>query len=118
MKKENKTMNGIAAMICSALCTCTGQLMWKLQNTAQNGILFLLLGFVLYGLGAVIMILAFQYGEVSVLQPMLSIGFALSVVLGYFVLGEAITVNKVGGIALIIVGMILLGKSNSGRDKA
>ena len=116
MKKV--TEKGILLMVCSSVCTCTGQLMWKLQNTAENGILFLLLGFLLYGLGAVIMILAFQYGEVSVLQPMLSIGFALSVVLGHFVLGEAITGKKIAGIVLIIIGMILLGKSNTERRES
>lgn len=104
-------------MVCSSLFTCTGQLMWKLGNTVQNSLLFLLLGFLLYGLGAVMMILAFQYGEVSVLQPMLSIGFALSVLLGHFVLGEAITMTKVGGILLIIGGMFLLGRSNAGRKE-
>lgn len=88
--------------------------MWKLagqQTGMQEKAIFYLLGFALYGIGALLMIVAFRFGELSVLHPMLSIGFILSIFLGAVVLGEAITVKKIAGIMFIIVGMFFLGRS-------
>lgn len=58
-------------MICSSICACVGQLLWKLS--ADGGFLFLMGGFFLYGIGAVTMIIAYKFGKVSILQPILSL---------------------------------------------
>ena len=65
--KKNK--KGIILMLISSLCVCIGQLFWKLY--ASGSILFLILGFAFYGVGALIMIYAYKFGNLSVLQPML-----------------------------------------------
>ena len=65
--KENG--KGILLMLVSSICVYTGQLFWKLSS---KELLFLLLGFVLYGIGAIVMLIAYKYGSLSVLQPMLS----------------------------------------------
>ena len=103
---------GISLMLFSAFVTCSGQLMWKLSATGNNQVWFLIIGFALYALGAILMISAFQFGEVSMLQPMLSIGFVISLVLGHIVLNESITAQKIMGVILIIVGMFFLGRSS------
>lgn len=94
-------------MIIAAVFACVGQLLWKLSVT--EGILFMLCGFVLYGCGALLMLIAYRYGSVSVLQPMLSTNYVLSAVLGYFVLQEKLSVLKVAGIMIITSGVILIG---------
>lgn len=104
---------GIAMILLSALLTCLGQLAWKLS--AQEGPLFLLAGFALYGVGALLMILAMRHGELSVLHPMMSTGYVLSVVLGFWVLGEAVTLTKVLGIGVIILGLVLISLPERGR---
>ena len=104
-------------MICSSLMSCTGQLMWKLANTAEHAFLIWCVGFFIYGIGAVLMIVALRFGEVSILQPMLGIGFVLSLLLGYVVMGEPITATKVIGVLFIITGMIFLGRSGAARDE-
>ena len=104
---RNSLYKGIAIMLCSSLLTCTGQLCWKL-SAGQNTLLFLLAGFGLYGCGALLMIIALRYGDLSKLHPMLSAGYILSVVLGAAVLGEPVTGRKVLGIAVIIAGLILI----------
>lgn len=63
------------------------------------------------------MILALQYGELSVLHPMLSFGFIASIFLGFAVLGEAVTLNKTAGIALIVLGMVFLGRGAHAANK-
>lgn len=94
-------------MVMSSLLACVGQLLWKLA--VQEGFLWILAGFVLYGLGALIMIFAYRYGSLSVLQPMLSMNYVLSIFLAAAVLKEEITLFKVIGILIIIFGVLLIG---------
>lgn len=102
-----KNKKGILLMLIAAVFACVGQLLWKLSVT--NGIWYMLLGFGMYGLGALLMLIAYRYGSVSVLQPMLSTNYVLSAVLGFFVLQEKITVLKAVGIIIITSGVILIG---------
>lgn len=115
---NNKNIKvGIAIMLISSIMTCTGQLIWKLSSDTLHPLLFWILGLALYGIGAVCMIVAFRFGEVSVLQPMLSIGFVISMFLGRYILGEEITLLKIGGVILIILGMVFLGMSSKGKKE-
>lgn len=107
-----KNKKGILLMIFAAVFACVGQLLWKIST--ENGILYLLAGFVLYGFGALLMLTAYRFGSVSVLQPMLSTNYALSAVLGILVLNEKITVLKVLGIFIITTGVILIGGGDEG----
>lgn len=76
-----KNKKGILLMLIAAVFACVGQLLWKLSVT--NGIWYMLLGFGMYGFGALLMLIAYRYGSVSVLQPMLSTNYVLSAVLGF-----------------------------------
>ena len=97
-------------MLLSAALACSGQLFWKLASRSDS--LFLVaLGLALYGFGALIMILALKYGELSILHPMMSAGYVLSLVLGAAVLGEQVSVLRVAGVAVIILGLVFLSSS-------
>lgn len=69
-------------------------------------------GFCFYGVGALIMIIAYRYGKLSVLQPMLSMNYVLSLVLGAAVLGETVTPMKCLGIMIIIIGVAMVAGSD------
>lgn len=116
MEKNKSLYKGIALILLSALFACTGQLLWKLA-AGSNSLLLVALGLVLYALGALLMILALRYGELSVLHPMMSAGYVLSLLLGAAVLNEKITVYRVLGVAVIIVGLIFLSSSEGGQEK-
>nr|WP_294407453.1 EamA family transporter [uncultured Clostridium sp.] len=103
--KKNKI--GIMIIIFSAICTAFGQYCWKVWET--KGLLTLFIGFVLYGIGAVSMIIAFKFGSLSVLHPMMSIGYVFALIIGYLWLGEAITITKIIGIISILIGVALMG---------
>ena len=103
---------GIAMILLAALLTCLGQLCWKLG--AGGALPWLGAGFLLYGCGALLMVTAMGHGELSVLHPMMSAGYVLSVVLGALALGEAVTLRKVLGIAVIILGLICLSRPERG----
>ena len=102
--KKNKI--GIILMIFSSICVCVGQLLWKLSTI--KGILVMFLGFVFYGIGAMVMIIAYRFGKVSVLQPVLSLNYVLSLVLAVFILKEEVTLIKCIGALVIILGVILI----------
>ena len=66
------------------------------------------MGFLFYGIGALVMIIAYKYGELSVLQPMLSLNYVLSIILAALVLHESITVIKCIGVLIIVSGVIMI----------
>jgi multidrug transporter EmrE-like cation transporter len=49
--------------------------------------------------------------DVSVAYPMLSLGYVLAAVVAYFWLGEAVTLNKAVGIALVVAGVYFLART-------
>lgn len=103
--KKNQT--GIMLMLVSSVCVCIGQLYWKLSNAEH--VVLLGMGFLLYGVGAIIMLVAYRHGSLSVLQPVLSMNYVLSLALGYAILNEQITFSKIAGVLIIIAGVGLIG---------
>ncbi len=101
-----RNKKGILLMVVSSLCVCIGQLLWKLS--AEYGLLVMLAGFVFYGVGALVMLVAYRFGKLSVLQPMLSMNYVISIFLAAFVLKETITLIKCLGVLVIIAGVILI----------
>lgn len=106
LESMRKNKVGIIIMLLAAVFACVGQLFWKLAST--HAMIVALAGFALYGIGAVLMLLAYRFGSVSVLQPLLGTNYALSVVLGFIVLGEAVTLPKIIGIIIISAGVIFI----------
>ncbi len=66
----------------------------------------MLAGFCFYGVGAFVMIVAYRFGKLSVLQPMLSLNYVLSIILAALVLKEEITILKSTGVLIIIAGVV------------
>lgn len=97
---------GILLMLVSSICVSVGQLFWKLSVT--SGLMALLTGYIFYGAGAIVMIIAYRYGKLSVLQPILSLSYVLSIVLAAVVLKEEVTVLKSIGVLVIIAGVVLI----------
>ena len=117
MKQNNNALyKGILMMLLSATLACIGQLLWKLASR-NDSIILIIVGLALYGFGALLMILALRYGELSVLHPMMSVGYILSLILGAAVLNEEISLVKVVGVATIILGLVFLSSSETGAEK-
>ena len=112
--KRNRT--GIFLMVCSSICVCLGQLLWKLSGNGKP--LDLILGFCFYGIGALAMIVAYKFGKVSVLQPVLSLNYILSIVLAAVVLKEKITLLKCIGVLIIFAGVLLIAGGDEGEKDA
>lgn len=106
-KKFNYHKISILFMIIASIFTAFGQLCWKLFEA--KGLVFLILGFVLYGIGAIAMVIAFRGGELSVLYPIMCVGYIIALINGKVFLGEIVSATQVLGIILIIIGVIYMG---------
>ena len=98
-------------MVASALCACCGQLFWKLSAADNINIILLAIGFCLYGIGSIMMILSYRYGDVSILQPILSCSYVFSLIIGASILKEQIALKMLIGSAIVILGVFLVAKS-------
>ena len=53
-------------------------------------------------------IAAYRFGKLSVLQPILSLNYVLSIVLAALVLKEEVTIIKCIGVLVLIAGVVLI----------
>jgi len=101
---------GPLLMLFCAACLCLGQLVWKMMP--DYNLLYILSGFAIYAAGALAMIFAYRYGELSVLQPINSMSYVFSTIMAMLILHESVTVINMAGIALVISGVIVIGANS------
>lgn len=69
----------------------------------------LIIGFLLYGISATGYVVALKGGELSILYPLVSVAYVWVSIISVKFLGEKMTTSKVIGIAIIILGVSLVG---------
>lgn len=69
----------------------------------------LFLGYSLYAISMVLLVLALRHGELSALYPVIALTFVWVTILSVTVFDEKLNVLKLGGIALIVGGVATLG---------
>ncbi|MBT2326258.1 EamA family transporter [Variovorax paradoxus] len=72
---------------------------------------WILLGLVCYFLSAGLWIIALTRVDVTVAYPMLSMGYVIAALLAWQFFGEPLTAGRVLGIAIIMAGVVVLGRS-------
>lgn len=75
-------------------------------------LIYLLSGFAIYVAGALSMIFAYRFGELSALQPINTMSYVFSAIIAVFVLHEKIPLINIAGIVLIVSGVIVIGVNN------
>ena len=71
---------------------------------------WLILGFALYGMGAIVWLSVLAKWDVSKAYPLVGLGFLLSVAVG-FALGETVTLLRALGVLLIVLGVFIVALS-------
>lgn len=71
---------------------------------------YVLAGFALYGLGAVVWLSVLARWDVSKAYPLVGLGFALTLLVG-LVAGEQVTPQRAGGVLLICAGVWIVGRT-------
>ena len=72
--------------------------------------LYLILGLVMFGLGAILMMTAFRMGELSTLFPILATGYVwVSLLSPIFFTSDSMNVWKWTGVIIILISVSMLG---------
>jgi len=110
----------ILLVIFCTLLTSAGQLLLKIgtQNLQPNWQALitnyaLIGGIVLYGLGAVVLIIALKHGELSILYPFIALSFIWVMILSIFILHEQVVAWNWIGVFFILCGVSFIGKGGS-----
>jgi multidrug transporter EmrE-like cation transporter len=68
----------------------------------------LIIGFIFYGLSAIIWLQVLTKWDVSKAYPLVGFGFGMALVVGFF-MGEAITVTRLIGVSFVCIGIYIIG---------
>ncbi|GGG01865.1 MULTISPECIES: EamA family transporter [Cysteiniphilum] len=71
---------------------------------------FVILGLMCYVISVVVWLMVLSRVPVGLAYPMVSIGYIVTAIAGYFLLGETLTATRVAGIFVIILGVYLVAK--------
>lgn len=109
-------LNAAAQLLLKAGTNAVGHFEFSAVNVASVGWKvasqpYILGGLMCYVISVVAWILALSRVEVSVAYPMLSIGYVVNAVAAYFLFGEAVTIQRLGGIGIIVVGVYVVARS-------
>lgn len=109
----------VAIVFFSTLFTSAGQILFKFSSSSLFSSFFLntefILGLSLYVLGAILLVIALKYGELSILYPIYSLSYIwVSLASPYFFPSDEMNLIKWLGIFLIIAGVsfIAIGGQN------
>ena len=70
-----------------------------------------LIGLALYGIGTLLWLQVLARTDLSQAYPFVGAGFVMTAAFGVVLFGEAVTMMRAGGIALVILGIFLIARS-------
>jgi drug/metabolite transporter (DMT)-like permease len=116
-----KRRQAVLIVACCTLLIAVAQLLIKtganrLSHTGLLGTLIgiftvppLFAGYCLYGIFTVLFVYALRHGEVSILYPLIALGYVWVTVLSALVFHETMNALKLVAIAIIVAGVAVLG---------
>ena len=69
----------------------------------------LIMGFVFYGMGSIMMVVAYSGGKLSTLHPFLSLSYVVIAISAPLLFNEYVGISKWIGIIFIVIGVIIVG---------
>lgn len=109
-------LNAMAQLLLKAGTNAVGHFEFNAGNVVPVGMKLALephiLGGVLcYVISLVVWIMGLSRVEVSIAYPMLSIGYVLNAVAAWYLFGEAVSMTRLAGIGIIIIGVYVVARS-------
>lgn len=117
----NIKLRPIIIVILCTLFTSAGQIFFKISSRNLDSFMAIItnvplyLGFLLYAIGALLMIISLKYGELSVIYPFISLSFVWVNILSIMLFGEFVSMINWIGVVGIILGVSLIGYGTSKR---
>ena len=81
---------------------------WLPQLVAN---IYLWFGMICYGVSIVVWLYVLAKTEVSYAYPFLSLGYIITAIAGYAFFSENLSINRIVGILVICIGVVLISKS-------
>jgi multidrug transporter EmrE-like cation transporter len=109
-------LNAVAQLLLKAGTNAVGQFEFNAGNIVPVGMRLalephILGGMACYVVSLVVWIMALSRVEVSIAYPMLSIGYVLNAVAAWYLFGEAVSMARLAGIGIIIIGVYIVARS-------
>ena len=109
-------LNAAAQLLLKAGTNSVGTFAFSLENAAPFGWKLatephILGGLICYGVSVVVWIMALSRVEVSIAYPMLSVGYVVNAIAAWYLFGEAVSVTRLAGIGIIILGVYIVARS-------
>ncbi len=109
-------LNASAQLLLKAGTNAVGHFEFHFSNAIPVGMKiafqpYILGGMACYAVSLVVWIMALSRVPVSIAYPMLSIGYVINAVIAYYWLGEPLSMQKMLGIGIIIIGVVLVAKT-------
>ncbi len=111
-------ISSMALVLVASFIGSFGAVFLKAGSNRANGIWTLLvnprlaLGVFLYLVSTVFYLMGIRHGELSVLYPMVSLGYVFTLLWSRRIFKEAFTREKLLGLSLVLLGIVLLGLGN------
>ncbi|MDY7572950.1 EamA family transporter [Actimicrobium sp. CCI2.3] len=109
-------LNAIAQLLLKAGTNAVGAIHLTAENWFPTGVklatqLPILGGLTCYVVSVLVWIIGLSRVDVTIAYPMLSLGYIINAVGAWYFLGEMVSMQRILGIGVIIVGVILLARS-------
>ena len=109
-------LNAVAQLLLKAGTNAVGHFEFHVGNILPIGMKlafqpFIMGGMVCYAVSLVVWIMALSRVPVSIAYPMLSIGYVINAFVAWQWFGEALAAQKLLGIGVIVIGVILVTRS-------
>ena len=109
-------LNAAAQILMKAGTNAIGHFEFSVDNIVPIGLKLatewhIVVALCCYALSVIIWILALSRVPVSIAFPMLSMAYIVTAVAAWYLLGEALSVTKLVGIGVIILGVIIISRA-------
>lgn len=109
-------LNALAQLGLKAATRVTGPLIATDSGVLRRGLELLAVpslwyALCAYGLSVIVWVVGLSRVPVSQAYPLLSLGYVINIGLAWWLLGEVPNVQRVGGIAIIVLGVVLVSRS-------
>ena len=109
-------LNAAGQLLLKAGTNAVGHFEFHLDNVLPIGLKlafnpYILSGMAAYGVSLVVWIMALSRVPVSIAYPMLSIGYVINAFIAWHWFGEALSLEKLAGIGLIILGVYVITRT-------
>jgi multidrug transporter EmrE-like cation transporter len=109
-------LSAIAQSLLKAGTNSVGHFAFSIDNAVPMGLRLatephICSGITCYVLSLIVWIMVLSRVEVSIAYPMVSIGYVVNAVAAWYLFGESITLMRVIGIGVIILGVFIVARS-------